>query len=45
MPPDNELPRWIVDLETMELFERQPDNSYRVAYTLKQLDKSHGKRL
>jgi hypothetical protein len=28
-------PRWIADLNTMELTERQSDNSYRVAYTLK----------
>jgi hypothetical protein len=29
-----ELPRWIADLKTMEMFERQPDNSYRVAYKM-----------
>lgn len=27
-------PRWIVDRETMELFERQEDNSYRFAYRI-----------
>jgi hypothetical protein len=27
-------PRWIADLNTMELTERQSDNSYRVAYKM-----------
>ncbi len=27
-------PRWIVDQATNELFERQPDGGYRVAYRL-----------
>jgi len=27
-------PRWIRDEKTNELFERQPDNSYRAAYHL-----------
>lgn len=30
-------PRWIVDLETMELFERQADNSYRAVYRIVRL--------
>lgn len=27
-------PRWIADLETRELFERQPDGSYKAAYLM-----------
>lgn len=27
-------PRWICDEQTNELFERQPDNSYKAAYRL-----------
>ena len=27
-------PRWIADMKTMELSERQPDNSYRAAYRM-----------
>jgi hypothetical protein len=34
MPTDDYLPRWIVDLKTGELYERQPDNSYKAAYKL-----------
>jgi hypothetical protein len=35
---DKDRPRWIADLNNMELTERQSDNSYRVAYTLKQVE-------
>jgi hypothetical protein len=40
MPGDNDLPaydaapRWIADLKTGELFERQSDNSYKATYRL-----------
>lgn len=27
-------PRWIADVETLVLFERQPDLSYRAAYRM-----------
>lgn len=28
------MDRWIADLDKLELSERQPDNSYRVAYKM-----------
>lgn len=32
-------PRWVADLETMEMYERQADGSYKAAYKLAPLEK------
>lgn len=32
------MERWIADLEKLELSERQPDNTYRVAYKMQPIE-------